>query len=78
MQLLAEAQQLLSPSQNNIKTILANKDKILSDISQALQLLSESESYDMQSSAKQLFEIAQSYQTQVQTYLSGLRRPNKH
>ena len=66
MQLLAEAQQLLSPSQNNtspnnIKTILANKNTILSDISQALQLLSESESYDMQSSAKQLFELAQSY-----------------
>jgi len=79
MQLLAEAQQLLSPPQNNtspnnIKTILANKDTILSDISQALQLLSSSESYDMQSSAKQLFEIAQSYQTQVQTYLSGLEK----
>ena len=74
MQLLAEAQQLLSPSQNNIKTILANKDKILSDISQALQLLSESESYDMQNSAKQLFEIAQNYQTQVQTYLAGLEK----
>ena len=79
MQLLAEAQQLLSPSQNNtsstnIKTILANKNTILSDISQALQLLSSSESYDMQSSAKQLFELAQSYQTQVQTYLSGLEK----
>lgn len=78
MQLLAEAQQLLSPPSSNIvnaiSTILANKDKILSDISQALQLLSESETYDMQSSAKQLFEIVQNYQTQVQTYLAGLEK----
>ena len=86
MQLLAEAQQLLSPSQNNntspnntspstsISTILANKERILSDISQALQLLSQSESYDMGSTAKQLFEIAQSYQAQVQTYLEGLEK----
>ena len=59
---------------NTISTILANKDEILSDISQALQLLSESESYDMQSTAQQLFEIAQKYQTQVQTYLSGLEQ----
>jgi hypothetical protein len=113
MQLLAEAQQLLTPSSNNtssnnntilenkvrslngklslspssnntsssntnntniISTILANKDEILSDISQALQLLSESESYDMQSTAQQLFEIAQNYQTQVQTYIAGLEQ----
>ena len=83
--LLAEAQQLLNPPQNNtpnsnasnsdtISEILANKDKILSDISQALQLLSESQSYDMQSTAKQLFEIAQNFQTQVQTYLEGLEK----
>jgi tetratricopeptide (TPR) repeat protein len=63
LELLAEAQQLLNPPQSNtsngntISEILANKDKILSDISQALQLLSESQSYDMQSTAKQLFEI---------------------
>jgi len=80
LQLLAEAQQLLTPSQNNkspssiIEAILANKDMILSDISQALQLLSSSQSYDMQSTAKQLFEIAQNYQTQVQTYLAGLEK----
>ncbi len=86
MQLLTEAQQLLSPSQNSntspnntspstsISTILANREKILSDITQALQLLSQSESYDMQSSAKQLFEIAQNYQAQVQTYLEGLEK----
>jgi len=78
--LLAEAQQLLNPPQNNtsngntISEILANKDKILSDISQALQLLSESQSYDMQNTAKQLFEIAQNFQTQVQTYLAGLEK----
>ncbi len=83
--LLAEAQQLLNPPQSNtpnsnasnsntISDILANKDKILSDISQALQLLSESQSYDMQSTAKQLFEIAQNFQTQVQTYLAGLEK----
>jgi len=83
--LLAEAQQLLNPPQSNtpngnasnsntISEILANKDKILSDISQALQLLSESQSYDMQDTAKQLFEIAQNFQTQVQTYLAGLEK----
>jgi len=83
--LLAEAQQLLNPPQNNtpnsnasnsntINEILANKDKILSGISQALQLLSESQSYDMQGTAKQLFEIAQNFQTQVQTYLEGLEK----
>ena len=75
---------LLTPGSNNtssstsstnpIKTILANKEKILSDISQALQLLSQSESYDMGSTAKQLFEIAQNYQAQVQTYLAGLEK----
>jgi len=37
-------------------------------------LLSESQSYDMQSTAKQLFEIAQNFQTQVQTYLAGLEK----
>jgi tetratricopeptide (TPR) repeat protein len=94
MQLLAEAQFLLSPSPSNnplfskivnkiprkkgktntsiISTILANKDTILNYISQALQLLTESESYDMKSTAQQLFEIAQKYQTQVQIYLAGL------
>ena len=98
MQLLAEAQFLLSPSPSNtvsntvskiqqrlghssnstsssnntISIILANKDTILNYISQALQLLSESESYDMESTAKQLFGIAQNYQAQVQTYLAGL------
>ena len=78
--LLAEAQQLLNPRQRNtpngnvISEILANKGEILSDISQALQLLSESQSYDMQSTAKQLFEIAQNFQTQVQTYLAGLEK----
>jgi hypothetical protein len=61
-----------SSPNNIISIILANKDTILNYISQALQLLSESESYDMESTAKQLFGIAQKYQTQVQTYLEGL------
>ncbi|ALG96946.1 putative Staphylococcal surface anchored protein [Sulfolobus monocaudavirus SMV3] len=101
MQLLAEAQFLLTPSPNNtlvtnvvnkirqifgsssnntssssniISMILSNKDTILNNISQALRLLSESESYDMQSTAQQLFEMAQKYQAQVQTYLAGLEK----
>jgi len=85
LELLAEAQRLLKPPQdqphanntsqtNSIEAILTNKDRILSDISQALQLLSQSQSYDMQSTAKQLLEIAQDFQTKVQTYLAGLEK----
>jgi hypothetical protein len=61
-------------SSNTISTILANKEKILSNISQALQLLSQSQSYDMKNTAKQLYETVQKYQNKVQTYLAGLEK----